>query len=163
MRDVDVIESRETDVRTVRRGRSTPRGTRRFEPGEGAVLPSAPMTGRRCRALLLLAAGWLLPAFSAALILHEIDHANDPGAPSAAEALFHGHLHADGEAGHQHAFVGSPDLVRCGARSAIAAPPSTAESLALAPAAPPRATVARRAEPDPGGPSRQALLATFRI
>lgn len=122
------------------------------------------MTGRRGRALLLLAAGWLLPAaFSAALLLHEIDHAHEPGAPSAAEALFHGHLHADGEPGHQHAFVGSPDLVRCGARAAIVAPPATAVGPALAPATRPRPPAARRAEPDPGGPSRQASLSTFRI
>lgn len=128
------------------------------------VLASPRVRSRRFRALVLLAAGWLLPsAFSAALVLHEIDHAHGSEAPRLAEALLHGHLHSDDEPGHRHAFVDTARALVTARRVPVALPLATRAAETGVPAAPPRRVLARRADPDPGGPNRQATLSIFRI
>lgn len=128
------------------------------------MLPSARMNGRRCRAVVLLAAGWILPAaFSAVLLAHELGHAHEPAAPQAAEALLHGHVHSDGDPGHRHPFAGSPDLSRGTARTILVGPPAATDSLEVRPPARSWPPAAHRADPGPGGPSRQASLSIFRI
>jgi hypothetical protein len=131
---------------------------------EAPVLASPRVSSRRFRALVLLAAGWLLPAaFSAALLLHEIDHGHGSAVPRVAEALLHGHLHSDDEPGHRHAFADTARALVTARRAPVALPFATRAAKAVGPVASPRRALARRAEPDPGGPDRQATLSIFRI
>lgn len=113
---------------------------------------------------MVLLVGWLLPAAaSAALVLHELDHAHHGAPPRAVEALLHGHLHSDSEPPHVHALVASPEAMRARPEARPSASPGAKAVSATTPAFPPVRSLPRRDDPDPGGPSRQASLRVFRI
>lgn len=96
-------------------------------------------------------------------MLHEIEHADERGAPAAIAVLLHGHVHAESEAPHSHEVAASPETARIPPPTPGLSPLALATAAPVVPVAPRPARAPRRDDPDPGGPSRQASLSVFRI